>query len=333
MAKATFPQIDYDFWLTKYLWEEFSSMDGMITTMKNKNYIEENINHNNITNEIKLKIENHIKNSCNNELFQVFKLIQTWGGKSVGNYTLDIVKNWTTPIKVDENETTSYFNNYKNFVDKILKNEEIDSFYYLLKERKIKGLSNSFIPKHICFWSGEGDRTRGFPILDDIIAKIVYKVNSAIHVDYRRFIDDMQSQSHIINKGRSEDKKLTLSQIEMALFSFAGNYWTTGNTGTKEFKIEPKFKNDIEQANLIAESLISKPLKVKSKRNSTSRQNIFSLRNGDYRKNTIGTIFISIDYIRRNKKIEKLIKRNSPINLSGIEYFEYIGDKDILEFI
>ena len=124
MVKADFPKIDYDFWLTKYLWEEFSSMDRMITTMKNKNYIEDNINHDNITDEIKLKIETYIKNSCNNDLFQVFKLIQTWGGKSVGNYTLDIVKNWNTPIKVDENVTTSYFNNYKNFVEKILNNKD-----------------------------------------------------------------------------------------------------------------------------------------------------------------------------------------------------------------
>ena len=131
MAKATFPQIDYDFWLTKYLWEDFSSMIGMITTMKNKNYIEKNINHENITNKIKTKIEIYITNGCDNELFEIFKLIQTWGGKSVGNYTLDIVQNWNTPVFVNKEEI-SYFKNYKNFVDKVLNNNEIESFNYLL---------------------------------------------------------------------------------------------------------------------------------------------------------------------------------------------------------
>ena len=123
MSKATFPEIDYTFWFENYSWEDFSSMVGMITTMKNKNYIDEKINQENITNEIKSKIELFIKTENDSELFEIFKLIQTWGGKSVGNYTLDIVKNWNTPIKVDENVTTSYFNNYKNFVDKILNND------------------------------------------------------------------------------------------------------------------------------------------------------------------------------------------------------------------
>jgi hypothetical protein len=326
MAKATFPQIDYDFWFNNYSWEGFSSMKNMITTMKNKNYIDEIINQENITDNIKTKIELYIEKANDDNLFEIFKLIQTWGGKSVGNYTLDIVKNWNSPLFVSEANNSTYSNYYKIFVDKILNNNEIESFGFLLNERKIKGLSYSFIPKHICFWSGKGDRTQGFPILDDIIAKIVYKVDSAKDVDYKQFIDDIKSQSNILNTERSEAEKLSLSQIEMALFSFAGNYWSTGNTGTKEFKLKPKFENDIKHANLIAETFIPKLFKSKGIRNSTSQQNQYSIAKEDYRKNTNGIIFISKNYSSKNKNIEKLLKKNSSINLNGIEYFEYIGD-------
>jgi hypothetical protein len=326
MAKPTFPEIDYTFWFNNYSWEGFSSMNRMITTMKNKNYIDENINQDNIINNIKIKIESYIGIVNDDILFETFKLIQTWGGKSSGKHTLDIVKNWSSNASNEKLFTNS--KKYKNFVEKVLNNQEIDSFNYLLGTNKIKGLSYSFIPKHICFWSGKGDRTSGLPILDDVIAKIVYKVNSAKHVDYKQFIEDMKLQSDIINKKRSEDEKLTLSQIEMALFSFAGNYWSTGNTGTKEFKIKPRFENDIKQANLIAETFIPKPFKPKGNGNlnQTIQQNIFSLKSEDFRKNTIGTIFISKNYISKNKNIEKLINKNSPIKINEIEHFQYIGD-------
>ena len=58
----------------------------------------------------------------------------------------------------------------------------------------IKGLSYSFVPKHICFWSGKGERKEGLPILDDVIAKIVYKVDEAKKVDYETFINDIKQK-------------------------------------------------------------------------------------------------------------------------------------------
>lgn len=330
MVKPTFPEIDYTFWFNNYSWEGFSSMNRMITTMKNKNYIDENINQDNITNNIKIKIESYIGNANDDILFETFKLIQTWGGKSSGKHTLDIVKNWISNASNEELFTNS--KKYKNFVEKVLNNQEIESFNYLLGNNKIKGLSYSFIPKHICFWSGKGDRTSGLPILDDVIAKIVYKVNSAKDVVYEEFIKDMKHQSDIINRNRKEIERLTLSQIEMALFSFAGNYWQTGNTATKEFKKNPEFKNDKEQAILIAETFNPKIVKPKGKRFSTSKMNKFKITNQDVIKNG-NDFYISDEYVSKTIKIKSLVNKLSTLTKEKRVFYRYIGEIERLELV
>lgn len=220
---ANFPEIDYQYWFNNYSWEGFSSMRGMISTMKNKEYIESDVTERNITDKIKNNIVEYNKTPNDDLLFEIFKLIQTWGGKSAGRHTLNIIENW--------NECTIF--KYRTFVDRIKNNQIIESFNYLIKKEKIKGLSYSFVPKHICFWSGNGDRTNGYPILDDVIANLVYNTRSARNVTYQSFINDISSFA--------ESKKLTMAQVEMALFAFSGYYWKTRKTGTTEFKI-----NDIQ---------------------------------------------------------------------------------------
>lgn len=123
----------------------------------------------------------------------------------------------------------------------IKNNKIIESFSYLIKKEKIKGLSYSFVPKHICFWSGNGDRTNGYPILDNVIANLVYNKKSAKNVSYELFINDISNFA--------ESKQLNMTQVEMALFSFSGYYWKTSKTGTNEFKIN-KIQNhkDFEEA-------------------------------------------------------------------------------------
>lgn len=261
---AEFPNIDYRFWFERYSWEGFSSINGMITTMKNKNLIEESINKENITKEIQAKITSYIKKNNDEILFDIFKLIQTWGGKSAGKHTLNMTHDWENKKQFDFFE--NYKDKYREFVRLILEGKPIESFYLMTRKKKIfnlsdklnhglkiKGLSYSFVPKHICFWSGYGDRTKGLPILDDVIAKIVYKVDKAEFVDYETFINDMEEQVTVLNlKLEKEENYYTSTQIEMALFAFSGNYWETMKTGTSELKKNPKIKSkDITQAKLI----------------------------------------------------------------------------------
>lgn len=228
MIKADFPKIDYFYWSKNYSWEGFSSIRGMITTMINKKYIGHDITEKNITDKICLKIKKYLCSHNDNLLFEIFKLIQTWGGKSAGSHTLNIIDNW------DENSLSKY----KVFVDKIIKKEVIDSFNYLVKVNKIKGLSYSFVPKHICFWSGNGDRMKGYPILDDVISIMVYNTKSAKNVSYEIFIEDINKFKKQLNKNSSVNQQLSLAQIEMAIFAFSGYYWKTKKTGTKEFKLK-----------------------------------------------------------------------------------------------
>jgi hypothetical protein len=232
MKKAEFPNIDYTFWLSQYSWEGFSSMRGMINTMINRGYIDDDVNEENITDKISLKIKEHNSqeyNSYNKDtlLFEIFKLIQTWGGKSAGSHTLGIVENW--------NEDK--FSKYKVFVELINKYKIIESFDYLVKTNKIEGLSYSFVPKHICFWSGNGNRINGYPILDNVISILVYNTRSAKNVPYEQFINDISNFSKVLNQGKDDVDKLNLAQIEMAIFAFSGFYWKTQKTGYNDFKI------------------------------------------------------------------------------------------------
>jgi hypothetical protein len=238
MIKADFPKIDYYHWYNNYSWEGFSSMRKMITTMINKSYIDLDVNEENITQKIDFKIKEYNSKVNDNLLFEIFKLIQTWGGKSSGSHTLNIIENW--------NDSSLY--KYRTFVEKIKNNKVTESFHYLVKKEKIKGLSYSFVPKHICFWSGNGDRIEGLPILDNVIAKLIYNTNRARNVSYEEFIEDVSNFALELNKNLDKEP-LNMAQIEMALFAFSGYYWKTGKTGTNEFKINDlQYHKDFEEA-------------------------------------------------------------------------------------
>lgn len=232
MVNADFPKIDYQYWFNNYSWEGFSSMKGMISTMINRQYIDSDVTEQNITYKIQFKIIQYNINPNDDLLFEIFKLIQTWGGKSAGRHTLNIVENW--------NDFTIF--KYRTFVEAIKNNQIIESFNYLINNEKIKGLSYSFVPKHICFWSGNGDRTKGYPILDDVIANLVYNTRSAKNVSYNIFINDISNFA--------DNKHLSMAQVEMALFAFSGYYWKTRKTGTNKYRI-----NDIQNHKDFEEAL------------------------------------------------------------------------------
>lgn len=356
MPLATFPNIDYSFWLKNYSWENFSSMNGMITTMKNKKYINNNITPENITSNIQLKIESYIKKNDDEVLFEIFKLIQTWGGKSTGSNTLKICEEWENVIENDVYKT--YKEKYREFVKLMIDGKSIDSFYKMTNKKKIidkiqnkntglniKGLSFSFVPKHICFWSGLGDRTKGLPILDDVIAKIVYKVNKAENVDYKTFIEDINIHITSLNVNLAEENKFIPSHIEMALFAFSGNYWDTQKTATNEIRKEPKIKsNDISEAIKIGEifknnngSKLNNENKPKEFKNKTNRKKIsktYDLYKNELHIASDGTLFIKIIAIERCKISLTLIDKTKYIkSIKGDIYYKFSANHNLINII
>ncbi|MFD3393410.1 hypothetical protein U0R10_02135 [Aquirufa sp. OSTEICH-129V] len=249
-STAFFPEIDYKYWLSKYDWNIVSSIKRKITLMQNKGCISTEITTANISSVIESEIDDYLKKKNNTNLKDICALIQTWGGSSARQYS---------PLIYDSWELNSYEDKYLHFVELIIKNKPADAYSYLINGGKpiIKGLSYSFIPKHICFWTGKGDRTNGTPILDDVISKLVYSEKNSSKVNYSAFLTGFESFAH--------SKGMKSSEVEMALFAFSGYYWGTGKTATKSFnpQIDNKSK-DFEQANLIAERYLAN---LKSKRN------------------------------------------------------------------
>ncbi len=349
MPLATFPNIDYSFWLKNYSWENFSSMNGMITTMKNKKYINNNITPENITSNIQLKIESYIKKNDDDVLFEIFKLIQTWGGKSSGSNTLKICEEWENVIQNDVYKT--YKDKYREFVRLMLDGKSIDSFYSMTNKNivmdkiqnkniglNIKGLSFSFVPKHICFWSGQGDRTKGLPILDDVIAKIVYKVNKAENVDYNTFIEDINTLIASLNANLDEENKFIPSHIEMALFAFSGNYWETTKTATKEIRSNPKIeKTDFSEVKIIIDSFPNQ-IKNTNQEKSIDKEeskniSILTLRKGDYLKYNDGFLYIKKSICDKiNIKIIKIDSKKS-LKYKGETYLKFIGNVNSINLI
>jgi hypothetical protein len=349
MPLASFPNIDYKFWLNNYSWENFSSMNKMIKTMINKKYISSAITPKNISENIQIKIESYIENNNDEILFEIFKLIQTWGGKSTGSNTLKISEEWENVIENDLYKT--YKDKYREFIRLVLDGKSIDSFYLMTNKKKvidkiqdkniginIKGLSFSFVPKHICFWSGLGDRTQGLPILDDVIAKIVYKVNKAEAVDFKTFIEDINKLILNLNENLDEEKKFIPSHIEMALFAFSGNYWETMKTASKEVKDNPKIKNsDISEVKKIIDGfsyqikntyIEENLIKEESKSNS-----ILTLRKNEYLMYNDG--FLYIKKLIFDKLNSKSIKIDAKISLKykGETYLKFIGNINSINLI
>lgn len=71
----------------------------------------------------------------------------------------------------------------------------MEKFYLKLFKNPslINWLSYSFVPKYICFRSGNGVRTKGYSILHDVIANLVYNKRSAKNVSYKLFIDNISN--------------------------------------------------------------------------------------------------------------------------------------------
>lgn len=228
---AEFPTINYQYWSKQNGWNQRNTIQGMITLLKNR-FPWYNPRYNDVESVIKeigVFVRAYFRHDYDNQsLKEAFIAIQVWGGMSARNHTVNILENW------EENEPI-----YKFAVDEMI---DEDGYYSSAFRRlkSIRGLGTSFITKHIAFWTGKGKKEKGLPILDDVIAKILYdrKAERVNYYDYRQEVYDFADANNIKS-----------NKVESAIFSFAQYYWETAKTGTNKLrnKIRPQDAIAIEQ--------------------------------------------------------------------------------------
>jgi hypothetical protein len=256
----------------------------------------------------------YIDNDSEVELIlKIFDLIQIWGGIPGGGGPYQTRKNVTWRSNPD----SKWIKQYK-IASKLAYNGKVESYDEFRKLKHLGGLA--FASKHVYFYSKHLNESS--LIIIDVKIAHCFLIQSANDIKSDRILKILDFISKV-----AKYNNLSPWEIEKSLFAFH----------LLNFKGRRRILND----NIIDVTIINKidewynlsnnNNKPKDKLNSTSQQKIFILTNGDYRINTNGTIFISKNYISKNKNIGKLINKNSSIKINGIEYFEYIGDKERLE--
>lgn len=293
-----FPNIDYSYWSQQNGWNTRNTIGRVITRLRNIG-IPISFNEHNVTQHIKGAIEEFIKTKSDKSLLAAFTAIQVWGGSSAGKHTVDILTNWG-----------EYSKSYRKAVEQIVSRDVEKLSIDLIREaheelQTIKGLGSSFIPKHIAFWSGRGDKKAGLPILDDVLAAVLY-FTKASKIDYASYCEEL---SHF-----AKSRHLRPGDVEDAIFSFAQYYWNTGSTGTAILKNSALNETD--------ERAITKIIAG----NNRSQKNGKSLLINRVKEAKVKTI-IGIELAKAQKM---QIKMNSYTTLSRRKLFEASYNQDTL---
>ena len=157
-------------------------------------------------------IEDKIKNFCfdksdNDDLGDIFDLIQAWGGKMgrqpyVGKGVRCNFSEWAEDYRRGA-QAAQDGNNYMAAIETWL---------------KIRGLGLSFATKHLKFWAD-------MPILDTRISLLLTGKNNSI--PYGTCIGSLEELKKNAELPKMSDKKV-LSEIEKALFSFSQTFFKNG---------------------------------------------------------------------------------------------------------
>lgn len=233
----------------------------------------------------------YIDNDSEVELIlKIFDLIQIWGGIPGGGgpYQTKNNVNWRC------NPDSNWIKQYK-IASKLAYDGKAESYNEFRKLKHLGGLA--FASKHVYFFSKHLNES-SLIIIDKKIANcFLIQFANDINSDIIKKILTFISKVAINNE-------LVPWQIEKALFTFhllnfKGNQRIL-NDNTKDVDIINKISDWYDSIN------INKP---KTTRYSTRQQNQYSIAKADIRKNTNGIIFISKNYIGKNKNIEKLLKK------------------------
>ena len=232
MEALLLPQIDYDFWKEKNPYYSSKKLDDQ--TMRGIKLVQKTGLLNSVIDDdgniliksnaalieiIVEKIKNFdLAKSSNNELLEIFDLIQAWGG-TTGR--APYVKPKIDPYRFRNIE--EYANTYHEAIKVIinLQSKPLDDESINEAEKSIcrlGGVATPFATKHLLFWSIGLNFEKKLSIYDSrmkLLIRGANKLSSA--VNYKGFLKALEHQGRQSNIGSEI--------IERALFAFSKNYF------------------------------------------------------------------------------------------------------------
>ena len=188
-------------------------------------------------------IKNKIKNfsfdkSDNDDLGDIFDLIQVWGGK-MGKYPYFISKCRHT--------LSEWAEDYRRGAQTARDGNDVPAYATAIETwMKIKGLGPSFATKHLKFWAD-------MPILDTRISLLLTGKKNPVKfraARYKKFLCSLEELKKKAGLPKMSDKE-TLSEIEKALFAFSQAFFKNSklefldknNSNEKDYNIACKLMN------------------------------------------------------------------------------------------
>lgn len=330
------PIIDFKYWFNQnqdnaLIENRFISMITRISNIYNENnkhkqsYFCENdteisrlknLNYNELENEILMRIQkiNDIDKANENEILDIFDLINIWGGLQGGSNFYNIKNGSSTRIQYKE-----WLQNYVKLIKKAILKDS--SSYSDILDGQIPNLNMSFGSKHISFWSRKNGNEKCLIVIDNKIAGVT-GVKKAINADFKEIIQEVHSLE--------AELQLEPQKIEKALFSFHSCYFDNENskfndkTDSIDYLVALKIKEKLgisveshEKKQRVSKKVHSKKSQIKIEKNNTKTTND-------------GYIYIKSTYIDREKILKNYINKNSSLKYNGDIYFKYTGNKQLL---
>ena len=252
MEALSLPQIDYDFWKEKNSYYSSKKLDnqtirGIKTVQKTgllNSVIDDDGNiliksNADLIEIIVEKIKNFdLVKSSNNELLEIFDLIQAWGG-STGRAPYVRPKGDEWRFRNIEEYANTYREAIKviiNLKSKPLDDASIKKVVELIC--RLDGVAGPFATKHLLFWSTGLNLEIKLPIYDSKMKLLIRGANKLSSApNYTEFKKALEHQGRQSNIGSEI--------IERALFAFSKNYFPNENL---EIVKDYSLSKDIEVA-------------------------------------------------------------------------------------
>lgn len=330
---VNFPKIDFKYWYNKNIEDSnteprFKSMITKINNIyENNNNLNQayfcgdkieinrlkNLNYNQLENEIlnliKNKSKKNVTDFSDNEILQIFDLIQIWGGLTGGSNPYQIKNNKSVRLNYEK-----WIKDYRNLINLSIE-KNIKAYEFVLK-KNIPCLNMSFGSKHISFWSRKKvDDNKCLIVIDNKISG-VSGVKIASKADYNLIIKNVHKIASEIN--------MKPYQIEKALFTFHKFYFDNNNS---KFKDVNNNSRDYHLAINLKECLkigLTNFKGLKSGNKVRQTTNIIISKKDIMKVNE--TYYISSEYISKNSKIKKLTNTSSTVEYKTRLYFMFVGN-------
>ena len=289
----------------------FCDNDKEITRLKDLNY-------NELENEIIMRIQkiNDIDKADENEILDIFDLINIWGGLQGGSNFYNIKNGTSTRIQYKE-----WLQNYVKLIKKAILKDS--SSYSDILDGKIPNLNMSFGSKHISFWSRKNGNEKCLIVIDNKIAGVT-GVKKAINADFKDIIQEVHNLEAEI--------KLEPQMIEKALFSFHSNFFDNETTKFRDkiHSIDYSVALMIKRELGISDEILEKKKRGPKTLHSKKIQIITILKTNTIKSNE-GIIYIKSNYIEKEKKLKKYTDKKSSLKYKGEIYLKYSGYRQLLK--